>query len=74
MKKPPPDFNWPPPDEELEQGFMTLQKNGLETPQSPVESAAIAPDSPRTFDITAEIAHLQALIEELTQKVEWRIN
>ena len=38
-----------------------------------VSPNASALDSPGPRDLTGEIAHLQALIGELTQPIEWRI-
>jgi hypothetical protein len=38
-----------------------------------VSLGATAADSPGTDDFAAEIAQLQALIEALTQKIDWRI-
>lgn len=82
--RPSADFTWPPPDEELAQSFLTLQKTGSEAPDSQASEPAmvVAPvtdepvtearaiESTRPSEIAAEIAHLQALIEELTQTTE----
>jgi hypothetical protein len=38
-----------------------------------VSTSATALDSPGTGDLADEIAHLQALIGELTQQIDWRI-
>ena len=38
-----------------------------------VSPGAIAVDPPEARDFAGEIAHLQALIEGLTQKIEWRV-
>lgn len=43
------------------------------TSASAVSLSAAARDLPGSADLADEIAHLQTLIEELTQKIEWRI-
>jgi hypothetical protein len=66
------------PDDEL---LRRSDREDLEQSRraaTPTPGIAVSPmttglDAPSTGDLADEIAHLQALIEGLAQKVEWRI-
>jgi hypothetical protein len=60
----------PSDDEDLEYSW-----SGAASPSGIVVSpGATAVDPPEPGDFAGEIAHLQALIEGLTQKIEWRVH
>ena len=59
----------PSDDEDLEYSWS----EATSTSGIAVSPGATAVDPPATGDFADEIVHLQALIEGLTQKIEWRI-